>query len=294
MPLPGSPLAAESGVPNQLSTHLPLSTYRVQLRPEFGFAEAASVAPYLADLGISHLYSSPYLQAARGSTHGYDVIDPTRVNDELGGEEGHARMCKALGAAGLGQVLDVVPNHMAITERRSLWWWDVLENGPSSRYASYFDVDWDPPQSRLRNTVLLPILGDHYGRVLEAGEMRLVRRGGKLEIHYHEHRMPVAPSSLDALLAEAARRCGSPDLAFIADSYGQLPLATATDRESVARRHRDKEVLGGQLGRLCEERPEIDEAVEHGHRAVERGPGPAGRAAGAPELPPGVLAHGGA
>lgn len=239
----------------------PLSTYRVQLRAEFGFDEAASIAPYLARLGISHLYSSPYLQAARGSTHGYDVIDPTRVNEELGGEEGHARMGRALGEAGLGQVLDVVPNHMAITERRSLWWWDVLENGPSSRYASYFDVDWDPPQARLRNTVLLPILGDHYGRVLEAGEMRLVRRGGKLEIHYHEHRMPVAPRSLDTLLAEAARRCGSPDLAFIADSYGQLPLATATDRESVDRRHRDKEVLGGQLGRLCQERPEIDDAV---------------------------------
>ncbi len=240
----------------------PLSTYRVQLRPEFGFDEAAEIAGYLADLGISHLYSSPYLQAARGSTHGYDVIDPTRVNEELGGEEGHARLCAALGEAGLGQVLDVVPNHMAITERSNTWWWDVLENGPSSRYASYFDVDWDPPQARLRNTVLLPILGDHYGRVLEAGEMKLVRRDGKFEIHYHEHRMPVAPSSLDTLLAGAARRCGSPDLAFIADSYGQLPLSTATDRESVARRHRDKEVLAGQLARLCEEKPGVAAAVD--------------------------------
>jgi (1->4)-alpha-D-glucan 1-alpha-D-glucosylmutase len=240
----------------------PLSTYRVQFRPEFGFEEAASLAGYLTDLGISHLYSSPYLQAARGSTHGYDVINPTRVNEELGGEEGHARLCRALGEAGLGQVLDVVPNHMAITERSNTWWWDVLENGPSSRYAFYFDVDWDPPQARLRNTVLLPILGDHYGRVLENGELKLVRRGGKFEIHYHEHRMPVAPRSLDAPLAEAARRCGSPDLAFIADSYSQLPLATATDRESVARRHRDKEVLAGQLARLCEEKPEVAEAVD--------------------------------
>lgn len=240
----------------------PLSTYRVQFRPEFGFDDAAALAGYLADLGITHLYSSPYLQAARGSTHGYDVIDPTRVNEELGGEEGHARLCKALGAAGLGQVLDVVPNHMAITERRNTWWWDVLENGPSSRYAFYFDVDWDPPQARLRNTVLLPILGDHYGRALEAGEMKLVRRDGKFEIHYHEHRMPVAPPSLDTLLAGAARRCGSPDLAFIADSYGQLPLATLTDRESVARRHRDKEVLAGQLARLCEEKPGVAAAVD--------------------------------
>jgi (1->4)-alpha-D-glucan 1-alpha-D-glucosylmutase len=182
----------------------PLSTYRVQLRPEFGFEDAAAIAGYLADLGITHLYSSPYLQAARGSAHGYDVIDPTRVNEELGGEEGHARFCRTLGENGLGQVLDIVPNHMAITERRNVWWWDVLENGPASRYADYFDVDWDPPQARLRNTILLPILGDHYGRVLEAGELKLVRRGDKLEIHYHEHQMPVAPRSLDTLTGQTA------------------------------------------------------------------------------------------
>jgi (1->4)-alpha-D-glucan 1-alpha-D-glucosylmutase len=240
----------------------PLSTYRVQLRPGFGFDEAAAIAGYLADLGITHLYSSPYLQAARGSTHGYDVVDPTRINEELGGEEAHARFCRGLGEKGLGQVLDIVPNHMAITERRNVWWWDVLENGPSSRYAFYFDVDWDPPQARLRNTVLLPILGDHYGRELEAGELKLVRRGGRFEIHYQAHRMPVAPRSLDALLAEAARRCGSAELAFLADSFGQLPLATATDRESTARRHRDKEVLAGLLARLCDERPEVAAAVD--------------------------------
>jgi len=240
----------------------PLSTYRVQLRPGFGFDEAAAIAGYLADLGITHLYSSPYFQAVRGSTHGYDVTDPTRVNEELGGEEGHARLCQALEESGLGQVLDIVPNHMAIKERRNVWWWDVLENGPASRYAFYFDVDWHPPQERFRNTVLLPILADHYGRVLEAGELKLVRRGGRLEVHYQDHRMPVAPRSLDVLLAEAARRCGSPDLAFIADALGQLPIATAVDSESVARRHRDKEVLAGQLARLCEERPEIAAAVD--------------------------------
>src|SRR3954451_24718644 len=235
----------------------PLSTYRLQLRPEFGFDDAAAIAGYLADLGISHLYSSPYLQAARGSAHGYDVVDPTRVNEELGGEEAHARLCRTLGEKGLGQVLDVVPNHMAITERDNTWWWDVLENGASSRYAAYFDVDWNSPHPRLRDTVLLPILGDHYGRVLENGELELVRRGGKFEIHYHEHRMPVAPSSLDTLIAEAARRCGSPDPALLADALGPLPLATTTGRESIARRHRGKEVLAGQLARLAGETPEV-------------------------------------
>jgi len=163
-------------------------------------------------------------------------------------------------------VLDVVPNHMSIDGggggADNAWWWDVLGNGPASRWAYAFDVDWDPPQSRFRNTVLLPILGDHYGRILEAGELRLVRCGGKFEIRYHEHRMPVAPRSLDDLLRAAAERCASPDLAFAADAFGQLPLATATDRASTARRHRDKEVLAGQLDRLTAAWPEIAVAVD--------------------------------
>ena len=255
----------------------PLSTYRVQLRAEFGFDDAAAIAGYLSDLGISHLYSSPYLQAAPGSTHGYDVVDPTRVSEDLGGEEGHARLCRTLGEQGLGQVLDVVPNHMAISDRRNVWWWDVLENGAASRYAPYFDVDWSSPQARLRDTVLLPILGDHYGRVLEAGELVLVRRGGRFEIHYHEHRMPVAPRSVDSLIEAAARRSGSPDLAFIADAFGQLPPATLTDRESIARRHRDKEVLAGQMARLAEERPEMARALDETVAAINESSGTNGR-----------------
>jgi (1->4)-alpha-D-glucan 1-alpha-D-glucosylmutase len=259
----------------QESVPTPLSTYRLQLHSGFGFDAASALAPYLRDLGISHAYCSPYLQAAAGSTHGYDVVDPSRVNEELGGEAGHARFCQALGEAGLGQVLDIVPNHMSIDPRggrRNVWWWDVLENGPASRYAAYFDVDWDPPQTRLRNTVLLPILGDHYGRVLEAGEMTLVRDGGGFEIHYHEHRMPVAPRSLDTLLAEAARRCGSPDLSFIADALARLPISTLTDRESVLTRHRDKEVLRGQLHRLAAEKPEVAAAVDAQVAAVNADP----------------------
>jgi (1->4)-alpha-D-glucan 1-alpha-D-glucosylmutase len=140
------------------AVRVPRATYRVQLHSAFGFDDAAALAGYLAELGISHLYCSPYLQAASGSTHGYDVVDPRRVNAELGGEAGHERLARALAAQGLGQVLDIVPNHMSIASADNSWWWDVLENGPASRYASYFDVDWDPPQVRLRNTVLLPIL----------------------------------------------------------------------------------------------------------------------------------------
>ena len=139
---------------------VPLATYRVQMRAEFGFDDAAAIAPYLSDPGRDPpLRFLPYLQAGKGSTHGYDVLDHSKPNAELGGAEGHGRLCKALGEAGLGQILDIVPNHMSIASRDNRWWWDVLENGQSSRYATYFDVDWQPPEAKLRDTVLMPILG---------------------------------------------------------------------------------------------------------------------------------------
>ena len=238
------------------------ATYRIQLHPGFGFTDAAAITDYLAELGISHLYCSPYLQAAPGSTHGYDVVNPQQVNQELGGASGHARLCAALEENGLKQVLDIVPNHMAIGGRENPWWWDVLENGPSSRYAAFFDVDWDPPEAKLRNTVLLPVLGDHYGRVLEKSEFALQREGGQFIIRYHDHVFPVSPRSLDELVANAARRCDSDDLAFIAEALRQLPPSTATDWAAVQRRHRNKEVLRGQLVRLCEEQPQVARALD--------------------------------
>src|SRR5262249_30627121 len=145
----------------------PRATYRVQLRAGFGFADAAAVLDYLAELGISHLYCSPYLQAAPGRTHGYDVLDYAAANAWLGGSKGHVRLLAALEHLGLGRLRDIVPNPMAIPGRGNRWWWDVLKNGPASRYAPYFDVEWQPPEAKLRNTVLLPVLSDHYGRVLE-------------------------------------------------------------------------------------------------------------------------------
>jgi (1->4)-alpha-D-glucan 1-alpha-D-glucosylmutase len=258
-------------LPERRRNPWPLSTYRVQLQPAFGFDDVTALAPYLHRLGVSHLYSSPYLQAAPGSTHGYDVIDHSRVNAELGGEEGHARMCAALGANELGQVLDIVPNHMAITSGNR-WWWDVLENGPSSQYASYFDVDWDPPEAKLRNTVLMPILGDHYGRVLEAGEFRLQRDDGGFTVHYYDHVLPVAPPSLDDLLAAAARQCRSMELESLATFFGRLPPSYLTDRASVRERHRDKEVLRASLARLLRQEPGVAEAVDAEVAAVNADP----------------------
>lgn len=240
----------------------PRATYRVQMRQSFDFDAAAGIADYLAALGVSHLYSSPILQASAGSAHGYDVVDPQRANEELGGAEGHARLLAALQRAGLRLALDIVPNHMAIGGRDNAWWWDVLENGPSSRYAAYFDVDWDPPEAKLRNAVLMPILGDHYGRELEAGEIRLAREDGGFVVRYKDHVLPVAPRSLDAPLAQAAERCGSDELAFLADTFGMLPLATRTDTLSVMRRHRDKEVLRRSLDGLCRSDQNVADAID--------------------------------
>ncbi|HEV7865891.1 MAG TPA: malto-oligosyltrehalose synthase [Acidimicrobiia bacterium] len=258
-------------LPDRRRNPWPLSTYRVQLQPAFGFDDVTAIAPYLHRLGVSHLYASPYLQAAAGSTHGYDVIDHSRVNAELGGEAGHERMCAALGQNELGQVLDIVPNHMAIVGGNR-WWWDVLENGPSSQYASYFDVDWDSPEAKLRNTVLMPILGDHYGRILEAGELKLARDGGGFTIHYFDHVVPVAPRSLDDLLAGAARRCRSMELESLATFFGRLPPSYLTDRASVRERHRDKEVLRANLARLLREEPTVAAAVDAEVAAINANP----------------------
>ncbi len=241
---------------------VPLATYRIQMHAGFGFDAAAGIADYLHELGVTHLYSSPYLQAGKGSTHGYDVLDHSKPNAELGGEEAQKRLCEALGRAKLGQILDIVPNHMSIASRENKWWWDVLENGQSSRYAGYFDVDWRPIEAKLRDTVLMPILGDHFGREVEAGHIRLKRDAGTFTFTYFDHVMPVAPRSLRELLNEAASRVDSDLLAFIADSFGNLPLSTATDVESVTRRHRDKEVLRAALARLCSEKPEVVRAVD--------------------------------
>jgi (1->4)-alpha-D-glucan 1-alpha-D-glucosylmutase len=247
----------------------PRATYRVQLHGAFGFDAAAEVAPYLAALGISHCYSSPYLQAARGSTHGYDVVDHGSVNRELGGEEGHRRFCAALRRAGLGQILDIVPNHMAITPENQ-WWWDVLENGPSSPYAGYFDVEWDAPDSRFRNAVLVPVLGDHYGRVLEAGELSVERHGGTFVVRYHDHVWPAAPRSVDGILSRAASAAGSDELSYLADSFGGLPLPA--DRRGAQRRHRDKEVLKRLLARLVKEDAAVAAALDAEVERINRDP----------------------
>ena len=246
---------------------MPVSTYRLQLHQGFTFEDAAAVAPYLSALGVSHVYSSPYQQAAKGSMHGYDVTDHQQVNEELGGAAGHARFSKVLGENGLGQVLDIVPNHMAIGQENRFWW-DVLENGSASRYASFFDIDWQPQEERLRDTVLVPVLGDQYGRVLAKGEIEVARVGAAFVVRAAGQELPVAPTSLPEILAKAAVYAGSDTLSFVAASFGRLPDAAYEDRGRVLARHRDKTVLYGLLGRLCKEEQNVCVAIDRAVREV--------------------------
>ena len=240
---------------------IPCSTYRLQLHKDFTFDDAAGIADYLRALGVSHVYCSPYLQAAPGSMHGYDVVSHQRVNQELGGAEGHERFCKKLGEVDLGQVLDVVPNHMSLG-KENRYWWDVLENGTSSRYASFFDIDWQPQEERLRDKVLMPILGDQYGKVLQAGGIRVVRRGNRFQAECSGQTLPTSPTSLPVILSRAAEYAKSDTLSFLAASFGRLPQPEYVDRRTILARHRDKVVLFDLLERLSNEEQGVWEAID--------------------------------
>ena len=240
---------------------VPRATYRLQLHAGFTFDDASLIIDYLRALGVSHVYASPYMQAAPGSTHGYDVVDHRRVNRELGGEPAHQRFCAKLGEFGLGQVLDIVPNHMSLV-RTNEYWWDVLENGASSRYASYFDIDWQPAESKLRDKVLVPILGDQYGRALSAGEIKLVRQKNKFFVQYFENLLPVAPRSMALLLSRAAEKAKSDTLHFLSDSLARLPAPDSVERSVILARHRDKTVLSSLLERVWEVDPAIAQAID--------------------------------
>ncbi len=239
---------------------IPSSTYRLQLHANFTFDDAIAIAGYLKDLGISHVYSAPNLQAVPGSAHGYNVVDHQSVNEELGGDEGHKRFCDRLKALDLGQVLDIVPNHMA-TVPQNRYWWDVLENGRSSRYATWFDIDWHSAEVKLQNKVLIPVLGDQYGRVLSANQIIAEHLDDRFQVRYMDNLYPLAPRSLAIPLAKAAEYARNSTLSFLADSLARLPTPEPSDREMVLSRHSDKTVIYELLRRLCEERPEVSAAI---------------------------------
>jgi hypothetical protein len=181
---------------------VPSATYRLQFNRNFTFRDARDLVPYLHALGISDCYVSPVLQARTGSSHGYDICDHSRLSPDLGGEEGFEGFAAALREHGMGLILDAVPNHMGIADPNNAWWMDVLENGPGSLYAPYFDIDWHPVNVALENKVLLPVLEDQYGRVLEDGKIRLVFEAGAFSLWYYQHRLPVAPCTYAAVLGD--------------------------------------------------------------------------------------------
>jgi (1->4)-alpha-D-glucan 1-alpha-D-glucosylmutase len=240
-----------------------LATYRLQFHAGFRFADGAHLAAYLVRLGISHIYASPYLKARAGSLHGYDIIDHGQLNPEIGSAEEYADFVAELHRRGLGQILDIVPNHMAIGSD-NCWWLDVLENGPSSEYAEFFDIDWRPLKDELRGKVLLPILEDHYGRVLEQGllQLRFLPEEGSFRVGYHEHRFPLDPSTYPRVLGHHAERL--PNLLPVGDPRAQeyLSLVTALQRlpsreagapAAITARRRDAAVAKRQLARLVSE-----------------------------------------
>ncbi len=235
---------------------VPRATYRLQFHKGFGFADAAALAPYLAKLGISHVYASPYLKAKPGSTHGYDIVDHLRLNPELGDDHAFRSMVAAFQENGLGQILDFVPNHMGVGGSDNLWWQDVLEWGPDSDYAGWFDIDWEPDPRPLRGKLLIPFLGDQYGAVLEAGHLvlRFDPDAGDFAVWaYDTHKLPICPLHYARILGDT-----DPVLERLGDAFSALP----NWHPSIRRRARDLRTELARIVRDCDDaRRGVDQAV---------------------------------
>jgi (1->4)-alpha-D-glucan 1-alpha-D-glucosylmutase len=251
---------------------LPEATYRFQFHAGFTFRDAERLAPYLGDLGVTHCYASPYLKARPGSTHGYDIIDHGSLNPEIGTPEDYEAFVAALRGRGLGQILDTVPNHMGVGTNDNAWWNDVLENGPASLFGGYFDIAWRAsPRPELQDKVLLPVLGEPYGDVLEKGQLRLGFDNGAFAVQYYDRRFPLAPRSYGKVLGhrldKLAESLGADSHALaeyqsILTAARNLPDRSETDPASVAERRREKEVLKRRLAALAAEVPAVREFIE--------------------------------
>ena len=267
----GKQLSMKPEFPN-----IPTATYRLQFNQDFTFRKAKEIVPYLDDLGISHVYSSPYFQARAESTHGYDIVDHSRLNEGIGTRGDYDGFVRALHAHGMNQILDFVPNHMGIGEPLNYRWMDVLENGPSSLYATFFDIDFDPLKEELENKVLLPILGDQYGRILERGEFRLNYENGAFFLYYFSHKLPLNPRSYQKILKLALNRLEKfyeqdfyIELQSIMTSIEHLPVRTSQELRKVEERAREKEIVKRRLDQLSTQYPEVKKAIEGAMRTLE-------------------------
>jgi (1->4)-alpha-D-glucan 1-alpha-D-glucosylmutase len=267
-----APFSCEASV--SMPRYIPSSTYRLQLHKDFPLPAARDVVPYLAELGIGAVYTSPYFTAEPGSTHGYDVCNHNEINPELGGAEAHEAFVSAVASQHMGHVVDFVPNHMGIGSCMNTWWRDLLENGPSAAAAMFFDVDWTPVKPELHAKLLLPILGDQYGNVLERGELQLLFRDGVLLLKYSDKELPINPRQAPRVYRTAVEplteRVGPDDphlheFLSILSSLENMPPYTESDPGRAAERQREKEVARGRLARLAGEssavRAELEAAV---------------------------------
>jgi (1->4)-alpha-D-glucan 1-alpha-D-glucosylmutase len=265
------------------TARIPRATYRLQLHGEFTFAAATACVGYLARLGVSHVYCSPILRARPGSRHGYDIIDHGALNPEIGNGDDLERFVAELRRHDMGLLVDMVPNHMGVMGADNAWWMDVLENGPASAYAEYFDIEWAPIDPDLAGKVLVPVLGDHYGNVLGRGELRLAYewQAGSFALWYHEHRFPIDPREYPRLLERVARGLApgalaaeaAADFESLVAAFRHLPPRDATDAEALAERGRDKELHKARLARCAREHPALAEAIERVVEQVNGSPG---------------------
>lgn len=250
-----------------IAAWIPRATYRLQFNRDFRFSDATALLPYLAQLGISHCYASPYLKARPGSLHGYDIVDHATLNPEIGSGEEYEEFTAAISAAGMGQMLDIVPNHMGVGSD-NVWWLDVLENGPASRYAAFFDIDWQPLRESLRGKVLLPVLGNTYGEVLERGELKVIfePRGGNFTLHYFEHYFPLDPRSYAVILNYQSTSTGTlqtqhpadfSELQSLITAFSHLPEHHETGSQKITERERDKEFYKRRLAEMCARNPAV-------------------------------------
>src|SRR6201996_7040193 len=246
---------------------IPLATYRLQLTADFNFERAAEVVPYLKALGITHLYASPFMKARHGSTHGYDVVDHTKLNPELGGEAGFAKLSDALRAHDLGLILDFVPNHVGVHFADNPWWLDVLEWGPASPHAVSFDIDWDILPYRARGGVLLPIIGSSYGQALEKGEieLRYDPAEGSFSAWYFEHRLPIAPERYSEILRNIVKEAGAEDT-----PAGKALLALGSRYRGLRHPNRDEAPAFKQELKNTSESADV---IARGLEAYRAGPG---------------------
>lgn len=219
--------------------------------------------PYLSRLGISHVYASPFFRAAPGSMHGYDVCDHNELNPELGTREDFEAFSAELQAHGMGLIADFVPNHMGIERALNPWWRDVLENGPASPYARFFDIDWQPVKRELENKVLLPVLGDQYGAVLESDGLKLEYAAGEFLLCYGELTLPLAPRTTVPILQRSVELLAPApaELESIINAIEHLPSRTETAPERVTVRMRERQIIRDRLARLARETPAVETAI---------------------------------